>query len=165
MFFFVYSFECLSSSVLHDMGIAPRSDPRRGLGLLAQGKPSNERQRRLRGVALGFEQKKRAPEAGRGTRHFAQLNVALFLQTHLIIFNLVSIKKFNMPLSEIHLVIDVSISLNVFAPRPTSGAHYFFAQTQVRVSSNIAASRLRAYPRAMTPTLFEGRFAASTPIS
>ena len=77
MFFFVHSFVCLSSSVLHDMGIAPRSDPRRGLGLLAQGKPSNERQRRLRGAALGFEQKIMRPRSGARDSTFRSIKCSL----------------------------------------------------------------------------------------
>ena len=51
----------------------------------------------------------------------------------------------------------------MFFPRPTSGAHYFFAQNPGLRPSNVAGARLRAYPGLTTPTLFEGHFAAQYP--
>ena len=68
------------------MGVAPRSDPRRGLGLLAQGKPSNERQRCLRGATLGFAQKNNAPPkwgAGKTFEIYCVYNKMNFRQRHI----------------------------------------------------------------------------------
>ena len=99
------------------------------------------------------------PRSGARDPAFHSIKCSPIFTNALFIFNLMSIKKFNILLPEIHLVTD-AVYLKHFSRAPLRGRIIFFSQNPGSRLSNLASARLRANPGLTTPTLFEGRFAA-----